>query len=383
MKRLGMVGSSLLVLGLGVVAACSAGSGKSEGSQSSGQGAGGGVVGAGSGAGMGTGGGLGHAGGAGQGGEQACQEIDVAAAPLDDAADIIFVIDTSGSMTEEMGFVVDNMNAFSQQIVGSGVDARVIMLARAPFCILNECVPGICVDPPLGSGSCPADENVPAGYYHPQSDINSVDSLSQLVFLYPTYGGNLRTYSRKYIVIVTDDNATFPYINDANAFLDQYVALDPPKLTGVTVHAIYCFDGNGPCENAGTVYEDLVNLTGGIHGDLASQDFQPIFNDVATQVVAEAGVPCQYPIPEPPDQAELDPSKVNVAFTDGDGNIHEILQVAGYGACDPVLGGWYYDDPVNPTAISMCPATCDFVSTDAGGSMDIKFGCATKVLQPE
>jgi hypothetical protein len=43
-------------------------------------------------------------------------------------ADIIFAIDSSGSMDEEIAFVQTHMNAFSQQIVAAGIDARVILI---------------------------------------------------------------------------------------------------------------------------------------------------------------------------------------------------------------------------------------------------------------
>jgi len=60
--------------------------------------------------------------------------------------DIIFSIDTSGSMSAEIQAVEDNINQdFANIIRSSGVDFRVIMLADKD---------AICIDPPLGSGSC-------------------------------------------------------------------------------------------------------------------------------------------------------------------------------------------------------------------------------------
>ena len=46
-------------------------------------------------------------------------------------ADIIIAVDTSSSMTAEAAFVQEELNRFSQQIIDSGVDARVILLAAA------------------------------------------------------------------------------------------------------------------------------------------------------------------------------------------------------------------------------------------------------------
>ena len=207
--------------------------------------------------------------------------------------------------------------------------------------------------------------------------------MTQIIDLFPAYAPNLRPDSHKYVVIVSDDNAKDPYIHDADDFLTQLVALDPASMIGVTTHAIYCFDGSGPCVTKGQVYEDLVNLTGGIHGNLALQDFQPIFDQLAAQVIDDAALPCQYPVPPPPEGETLDPNKVNVKFTDGNGTEHPILQVPNAGACDPVDGGWYYNDPTHPVLIKLCPASCGSVEPDTMGRVDILFGCETVVLPPK
>src|SRR5688500_14736466 len=73
------------------------------------------------------GGGFGQSGGSG--GVDECVGIDETAQPALQPADIVFAIDTSGSMGEESTFVKDKMNAFSQQIIASGIDVRVVMLA--------------------------------------------------------------------------------------------------------------------------------------------------------------------------------------------------------------------------------------------------------------
>jgi hypothetical protein len=283
-------------------------------------------------------------------------------------------------MGEESFYVRQNMNAFSQQIVASGIDAHVVMLAEQQIfpCFGTICPPGICLEPPLGSGACPADENIQAGYYHPTSDVGSTDALTEIINLYPSYSAALRPQASKFLVIVTDDNATAPNIDDATTFMNQFVALDPMKLTGIIVHGIYCFTNSGDCASAGTVYQDLINQTGGIHGDLALQDFTPIFNNLAQQIVIAAGqLPCEYAIPPAPVGETFDVDQVNVLFTDGSMTEDDIYKVDNAAACHPTDGGWYYDDPVNPTTIHLCTASCDVVSNDPMGKIDILFGCAT------
>lgn len=385
--RLAKTALASLLVGL-MGAACSAGTDNGV-DKNSGSGAGSGS-GNGSGAGNGVGGGLSvGAGGNGAGVGGACQAVSAAAQPVFEDADIIFAVDTSGSMGDESEFVKQNLNAFSTQISGSGIDARVIMLAERPLDFFPlpcggpiPCPPGICIDPPLGSGNCPADDNPPA-YHHPTSDIGSTDALTQIVDLYGSYGNVLRANTNKYIVIITDDNAQAPNIDDATTFLNTFTALDPAKLSGVTVHAIYCFDGNGDCVQKGQAYEDLVNLTGGIHGNLALQDFQPIFNAVANNVIANGQIPCEFNIPAPPMGETLDPNRVNVVFTDGNGNQTSILQVPNQASCSSTNGGWYYDVPSAPTKVLLCPASCTVVQADDMGKVDVLFGCATEVAPPE
>ncbi len=351
-----------------------------------------GASGAGDTASSGEGGGFENTGGSTGAGAQDCFGVSEAAAPALENADIIFAIDTSGSMGDESGFVNTQMNTFSQDIIASGVDVRVVMLAAPPPPIPvfpGFPVPaGICIDVPLGSGACPADENPPV-YYHPSSDIGSSDALQVIYDLFPSYEAVLREDANTYLIIITDDNfapqGAPPAIQDAQDFKTKWIALAPNKLTNFIAHGIYCFNGSGDCVQKGQVYEDLVNLTtGGIHGDLAAQNFQPIFDAVADQVIVNAGqLPCEYLIPPPPDGELLNSGEVNVLFTDGGGSGNDIFRVDGVGNCDAVNGGWYYDNPGNPTKVILCPASCDVVSADEMGKMDIVFGCATKLPPPE
>jgi hypothetical protein len=385
MHWLGVCGLGAIAL-IGSAWACSVSDGSSANN-----GTGASATGANGGAGAGAGGngsaGFTQNGGNGAGGVDDCVGISEMAQPALEPADIVFAIDTSGSMGEESFFVRDKMNAFSAQIVATGIDVRVVMLAMVPPpipCFGMFCPPGICIDAPLGSGACPGDEKPPA-YYHPTSAVDSNDSLQVIYDLWGSYGSVLREDANTYLVIITDDE----YIPDgslampiagATDFVTRWTALDAAKLGGFVAHAIYCFNGNGDCVTKGQVYEDLVNATGGIHGNLALQDFQPIFDNIAAQIVTNAGeLPCEYAIPAPPMGESLDPDEVNVVFTDGTGAESTIYRVDGEAECDAVDGGWYYDNPAAPTKVLLCPASCDVVSSDPDGKIDIVFGCATEL----
>jgi hypothetical protein len=83
-----------------------------------------------------------------------------------------------------------------------------------------------------------------------------------------------------------------------------------------------------------------------------------------------------------PTSGTPDYTEVNVQFTSG-GSSKIVPGVANLGACDPMLGGWYYDvSPTNgtPTRVILCPKSCDVVKADTGGKIDIVQGCATVIL---
>jgi hypothetical protein len=384
------------VLGLGAVAlalpqACSAG-GSSDGtggtsSSSSGMGL--------SGAG-GTGGGISSStSGLGGGCASTSSEAQQGVLP----ADIIVVVDNSGSMTEEAIQVQLSMNAFAATIINSGIDAHVVLISAD-----STSDEGICVPPPLGSGNCPGDEVLPA-FRHVVQEVASSNALELTLATYDQWKDSLRPGASKTIAVISDDESA----KDAATFTQELVALDA-SFQGFKFDAIVapyelfplvCFACNptncatcDPCcapdENnmlcvplpadEGTVYKDLVTQTGGVLGDLCTQNFQPVFDDMATAVVTDSQIACVYTIPDPGDGETIDFDKVNVEYQPNPNAPPEIIPYVPGGAsgCDST-GGWYYDDPNDPTQIILCQATCDYVQGSAEGVVSVVFGCATVI----
>lgn len=94
----------------------------------------------------------------------------------------------------------------------------------------------------------------------------------------------------------------------------------------------------------------------------------------ALSLVQQASVKCEFAMPE--SEEATDPNQVNVTFNDGSEDA-VIAQVADAASCD--AAGWYYDDPVEPTLITLCPATCEAVSGNPDGSVEILLGCPTVI----
>lgn len=299
-------------------------------------------------------------------------------------ADIVLVVDNSGSMTDEAEEVRTNLNGFSEQIVSAGVDARVILVSA----FRDEYNNGICVEPPLGSGTCPDDSNLP-DYFHVDRYITSHYGPKWVLDAYDDWKDRLRPGAMTHFVFVSDDN---PY-TEAAEFIARLAELKPP-ITEYMVHAIASrLDNEIACDistqepccqyavNEGVVYKDLVNETGGVFGDLCSQQFQGVFDQLATKVKQNA-LSCDWPMPAPPVGETLDPGKVNVSFHDAADDEHDIGWVASAADCSTVTAGWYYDDPANPMSMHLCPQTCDWVRAESTGRIEISLGCETKDATP-
>jgi hypothetical protein len=99
----------------------------------------------------------------------------------------------------------------------------------------------------------------------------------------------------------------------------------------------------------------------------------------ALEAIKGSVLGCTFTIPEPT-MGEPDFNKVNVDYTPGGGGAAETIpRVDGPGDCPAMGDGWYYNDPANPTQIILCPYTCDRVSADDMGRVDIVLGCATMI----
>lgn len=275
-------------------------------------------------------------------------------------ADIIIVIDNSQSMSNEIAAVQAEMNAFSQQIIAADVDPHVVMISGFE----HNSDSGICVPGPLGSGLCPQADHNPPTYWRVGQWVGSHSSLSRVVETYAEYSPTIRPDAATHVLVVSDDDSDWT----PEQFTAAFTALNP-KFGDFVLHAIV--NGNGG------VYQALAAQTGGIVGDLAANEFQPTFDELAATVVEEATLACAFEIPPPPDGQIFDPTEVNVEFSDGAGGTLEIGYVESPAMCANVANGWYYDDPVMATTILLCPQTCTQIQGFALATIGIVFGCAT------
>ncbi|MFH2007859.1 MAG: hypothetical protein ABI333_14850 [bacterium] len=320
-------------------------------------------------------------------------------------ADIIMAVDNSGSMTDEAGFVQDAMTSFVSIVTGAGIDYHVILISAD-----STDEQGICMPAPLGNGSCPNDENLPL-YRHVPQGVASSNAFDMILSTYPLWSANLRPNATRHIAVITDDNSAM----SAADFQAQMIALDP-SFQGFKFSAVYapyevdglvCMGctmagtcGTPQCDTCcgadtamglmctplpaeeGTVYRALVNMTGGVSGDLCTQDFVPAFTNMATAVVSDSQVPCVYDIPDPGPGVNIDFGRVNVEYIPTPGSNPQLIYYVPGGLTDcGANGGWYYDNPPpgTPTQVLLCPDTCYLVEANLQAQINVKFGCASVV----
>ncbi len=282
-------------------------------------------------------------------------------------ADIIFVVDNSCSMSFEAGEIQTRLNDFSTQITASGIDAHVVLLSSYPGTGY-----GICIDPPLGGGGCPnSDDNLPI-FNHVEQTISSHNAWSRTLSTHGEWAASMRQDSVKHVVVVTDDTADMS-VTDFDA---GFKALDPSYADYVH-HSVVCHSNCASAAGIGSRYIQLSQQTGGIAADLCLQDFQSVFNALTTEVLGGSALSCEFEIPPPPPGEEFNPDLVNLEFDDGMGGVKVIGRVDSVNDCANVAEGWYYDDPVMPTTILLCPNTCTDIQGAVDGKVSIEFGCET------
>ena len=100
--------------------------------------------------------------------------------------------------------------------------------------------------------------------------------------------------------------------------------------------------------------------------DQVKQDFVDAINKIRGQVSS-----CEFTLERPDGGGTaVDPGKVNVIYTDGNGVQHYVPQ-------DP-NSGWTYDDPAMPGKVVLNGSSCTQMKGDAKAKVTVQLGCKTK-----
>ena len=320
-------------------------------------------------------------------GDTACASTSAAA--VKPPVDIIIAIDQSGSMSDDIARVKTNINKLSDFLTATGLDYRVVMIARVGTSGSTD----VCVPPPLGGAttlcsdtSKPLRNSSPPRFRTSNQSIGSTNALSVILSTYPNattgigWKDAVRPEAFKAIIPITDDNSAL----SATSFDTQLLALDPAMFGTATArkYAAYpimgasAFPSETKCGstmvNNGPTYIQLVKLTTGKWFPLCSSDFGPLFTDIAKSIATR--VACELTIPRPPTGETLDPNKVNVSYTPS-GGMAETVKRDESAPCATGANGWQYN--ADKTKILLCGDACKKVQADLGGRVDVAFGCGS------
>lgn len=322
-------------------------------------------------------------GGAGVGGMQTCEQIeaDAEVVPLD----VVMVLDRSGSM-ETQKLWGPFQQAITDFIKHPGSAGLSVGMNFYPAAAVNGC--------PSGYGAC--NESL-YGYQSglqvpivelPANEgtlLSAVQAQKAEGDCTPTYGalkGSLQfarqhqdaNPKRKVIVVLASDgapNGCPPAPVDAN---------DPGVIADL---ASNIFNYNGvltftiAIAGAKLPVLDQIAAAGGTTAafDITSDinGFIKKMQDIQGTLLA-----CEFLIPDPTKNGvEFDANKVNVIYTPGDmSGAQNLPQVASADKCGDGVG-WYYDNPSQPTKVSLCKASCDIVQADKMAKVRVAFGCPT------
>lgn len=338
--------------------------------------------------------------------------------------DVIMVIDNSGSMTEEIQAVQNNINTnFAKILDIAGVDYRVIVLSRHGK--LSD--QSVCIEAPLSGipvGGCanpPAQPTNAVRFFHYSREIASTDPWCRILATVDGDEGDefdlavggwqqwLRPGSFKTFIELSDDRAQCNLNNvvyadtntlagstaAANKFDAALRALYPehfgasPQTRNYRWHSIIGLAYNNPpdapyqpkdpfitskCpqgENPGYGHQALSILTDGTRFPLCNTaSYDAVFQTIADDVIGSAKLACEYDIPEAPADKVLDKDSVSVIFTPmGMGVPVEFDKVDGPGDCD--ADSFY----LAGDKVILCPAACDSIQGNVGAGIAVEFTC--------
>ena len=204
------------------------------------------------------------------------------------SSDVIFVLDTSASMSDELSSLQNEINNFAASLAAANIDYRIIVLSDSS---------AFCPPAPLGSGTCPASDNAP-NYYQINYTVNSGQVLSAIQSKFAELNTLLRAGSTLHMIVLSDDDDS----TSADSFR-SFLQAQTTRLGQARLHALVA--GSSP--QIGDACFGLVAAesqqairyavySGGQFHDLCDGNLSSQLGDIATFIVndKQLGVTASY-----------------------------------------------------------------------------------------
>jgi hypothetical protein len=268
--------------------------------------------------------------------------------------DMVWVVDSSRSMSDEQSRIQQTMNEFVSDAEARHFDVRLVMITD------RNIVPA-----PLGSDA--------KRYRFVQRQVRSHEPLSALLSEWPRYADFLRPEAALHFVIVSDDDSDLPAA-DFKRELDQ--RLERPYR----VHAVTSPDvGGQPCQSErptqqcvnaggrarqicgaaaiGRAYLELAEESGGEQISICVDDWRKVFGPLL-EAVTPTDIPCSLDLGSDP---ELQSTSVEIQNGQ---RTQKLVQVAGPLSCNTQPAAYYFVDRSEGPQLTLCPRACSATMGD-------------------
>lgn len=272
--------------------------------------------------------------------------------------DVIWTIDSSGSMHDDAMRMADNVSVFWEAISDADLDIRVIFITADGF-------------------APPPPSTFPGQYYGIDYPVNSWDGLLAFSDAFSFYRRYLRPDAITHLISVTDDESEAIRWEDFQASMTELLGHD------FTFHAIAserlpstrqnptgaCFTDTGGAWAPGDEYYALADATGGLKLSICNEDWSELWGELNEVIVLPIPLPCSYRIPPPSPGTLLNPDRFRMVHELPSGQVRIIDRVPGMAGCG---NGWWLNEASE--RLELCPAVCDEVA-ELGGSISIDLDC--------
>ncbi|MEM9073154.1 MAG: hypothetical protein AAGE52_31910 [Myxococcota bacterium] len=283
--------------------------------------------------------------------------------------DVVWVIDTSGSMRDEAVAIRLNLLRFAEAMASRSSDHRWVLVADS------------------NSLEVPEEFADPERFFPVDITVSSNNAPEILTQTLPELEGILRPGAVTHLVIVSDDDGFPPTLpGEETTTPEEFRAtLDETFPQGFQFHAV-----TSPpeiCETAagtGEDYWDLADATSGFTISVCTLDWSPL-TDALVDRVTTTSLPCQIPL-VPPEGLSIDFERVNFSFRfeDASGEVQEgtFPFTDPDGCALPLSGeptvGWFIDRETSE--VRLCPLACSEISSAGFVDATVAFGCPPALI---
>lgn len=298
-------------------------------------------------------------------GEGPCESVDVPVYVPTLPAGVIFLVDNTPGMGEEAAEVSARLNMLAN-LLDAQIDNTIVLISAYP----QDDPQGVCVDPPLGNGGCPASDNNPPSYIHIDLPVTPLNAISHLFVTYNQWADALPDGAKRHIVVLSDGD-TGVAVGD---FAESFAMLDPELNESYRFHVSVAHDA---CEHAttpGNNFRAHAMASGGYDHDLCTQNYDAFFQGLTGRILNDLGDRCRWLVPEPPPGVTFYPEHLELLI-DADGLLTSFPRVASEAECNAASTGWYWENPVTTDTMVACPETCEILEGFAVVEASVRFGC--------